>query len=454
MKINSFSARSVYGYMNFDFEFSSNPTILTGPNGSGKTTALRMMQALITPSIHDLLAIDFSEATVELSEGSKNIAIVARKLRERLVVHVSTLPQPLEVPLGMLNELEPEYADVRRVADSVRLLRIKYSDNPTFKFISQLESPLFLGLDRRNSGFQDDFGGQVDVSEFSGREFSSHSRGGKIIRGSLAAGLTEMQLLVRDAFRRVRRLKDQQSERLRKKLLLTGFKYEEVLNLDGFGSPNAESESLSSNDLIQQRFELISALIAVGIDEAEARKEIDPFFERVIRLADRIKRSDGRFEPKDNQAVVEALLNQASLRRLRELVEAVREFNSKSEQLLNRFQSFVECINRFFADSRKKIEIDPVGAIKVHRPDGTDVPLEALSSGERQLLVMFGHVFFSSFGNRSNAFVIDEPELSLHLRWQEVLLQEMIDSSSRAQIIVATHSPEIVGDMLDNCVGV
>lgn len=453
MKINSFSARSVHGYMRFDFEFKANPTILTGPNGSGKTTALRMMQALLTPSIRDMLVIDFTEASIELSEGSKNIAIAAKKSRDKLTVYTSSELVPLEVPLSLLQDIELEYADSRRVAETSRLLRVKYSDNPTFKFISQLESPLFLGLDRRNSGFQDEYSPLPDMNDFTAREYVVHGRSGKAIRGSLGAGLAEMQALVRDAYRRVRRLKDAQAERLRRKLLLTGFKYEEVAHV-GFGRFDHDTPSLSREDLTIQRYELIAALRAVGIDEGEARKEIDPFFDRVMKLADRVKHSKGRFDIHDSQAMLEALLNQASLRRLRELVETVREFNSKSEQLLNRFQSFVECINRFFADSHKKIEIDPLGAIKVHRPDGTEVPLEALSSGERQLLVMFGHVFFSSFGNRSNAFVIDEPELSLHLRWQEVLLQEMMDSSSRAQIIIATHSPEIVGELTTNCVGV
>jgi predicted ATP-dependent endonuclease of OLD family len=61
-------------------------------------------------------------------------------------------------------------------------------------------------------------------------------------------------------------------------------------------------------------------------------------------------------------------------------------------------------------------------------------------------------LYFNSFGARSNVFIIDEPELSLHLRWQEMLLEKMIESNPRAQIIVATHSPEIVGELRDNCV--
>lgn len=448
IKLNSFSAKLVHGYMDFDFDFGANPTIITGPNGSGKTTALRLMQSLLTPSLQDLLNIRFSEAAISLSQGSRAIFVVAKKSKENLYLFMSTEDGGLEVPLTVLGEIESD-DDPRRIAEVARFLRIKYSDHPTFKAISELESPLFLGLDRTHSGFQE--GGSQARYHQSGN-YLSEPRSTRVIKGNLGAGLNEMQSLVRDAFRRVRRLKDQQSERLRRKLLLTGFKYEEVPSFNLVGS---DSESLSPEHLWRQRGEIISALEAVGVDSADARKEIDPFFDRVLKLSERMAAAKGDWSHINESGVaLELLLNQASLRRLRDLVETVREFNSKSESLLQRFQSFVSCLNRFFIDSGKRVEIDPVGAVRIYRPDETEVPIDALSSGERQLLVMFGHVFFSSFGNRSNSFVIDEPELSLHLRWQEMLLQEMLDSSTRAQIIVATHSPEIVGDMIEKCINV
>jgi len=330
------------------------------------------------------------------------------------------------------------------------MLRVKYSENKTLRFISGIEAPLFLGLDRRIAAIQDEFGSATYGADFEASVYLN-GRGVKPSKDSLAAGLRDMQGLVTSAYKRVRSLKDAQSERLRKKLLLTGFKYEEVLE----GANSFKIEALSRRELVQHKEELMAALQAVGIDEVDARRELDPFFERVIKLSERVVATGKARKNGENvEVMLEVLLNRANLRRLRELTDAVREFNSKSGQLLTRFQAFVGCVNRFFIDSGKRIEVDAVGAIKVFRPDESDVPLDALSSGERQLLVMFGHVFFSSFSNKSNVIVIDEPELSLHLKWQESLLGEMMGSSSRAQFIVATHSPEIVGDLTDNCLDV
>ncbi len=219
------------------------------------------------------------------------------------------------------------------------------------------------------------------------------------------------------------------------------------------GSENAwgvPDNSLSQDDLEQQREDLLKALVSVGIDEVDAKKELDPFFKRVIALGKRLSTEKSRSQ-KHGEAVFEAMLNRASVMRLKQLVKVVREFNEKSAGLMHKFDAFVTCINYFFADSRKSVEIDSVGLLKVSRPGATDISITALSSGERQLLIMFAHLFFNSFGDKSNVFIIDEPELSLHLRWQEVLLEKMIESSPRAQIIIATHSPEIVGELIDNC---
>lgn len=443
VKIASFTANAVHGYMDFDFDFGANPTIITGPNGRGKTTSLKLMQALVTPSLYDLLNIQFLDASVVLTEGARVIYVSAKKVKGTLYLSTSAVENSLVVQEGTLKEIESD-EDPRRVTEAARFLRIKYSDHPTYKAISSLESPLFLGLDRRYGGFQEiSFGGYQAFRAAPSR---------RVIKGSLGAGLAEMEALVRDAFRRVRQIKDQQSDRLRRKLLLTGFRYEEVSSFD---LNEFASEQFSESSLREQREEIVDALVAVGIDYSDARKEVDPFFKRVLRLSARVADARGDWSRiSSSGATLEILLNQASLRRLRELVRVVREFNTKSAGLLQRFQSFVSCLNRFFVDSGKRVEIDAVGAIKIYRPDETEVPIDALSSGERQLLVMFGHVFFSSFGNKSNAFVIDEPELSLHLRWQEILLEEMLESSSRAQIIVATHSPEIVGEFIENCVSV
>jgi predicted ATPase len=66
--------------------------------------------------------------------------------------------------------------------------------------------------------------------------------------------------------------------------------------------------------------------------------------------------------------------------------------------------------------------------------------LEALSSGERHLMSM---LYTASLQSQYNLILIDEPEMSFHIDWQERLLKEMMEQKAGRQLIVCTHSPMI-----------
>jgi predicted ATPase len=71
-------------------------------------------------------------------------------------------------------------------------------------------------------------------------------------------------------------------------------------------------------------------------------------------------------------------------------------------------------------------------------------PLRELSSGERQIMIVL--TFLSFLAGSNSIFVIDEPELSLHIRWQSYLIDSLRNLRPvGCQIIVATHAPEIAG---------
>ncbi|AOJ89860.1 hypothetical protein WS87_24785 [Burkholderia sp. MSMB0856] len=67
---------------------------------------------------------------------------------------------------------------------------------------------------------------------------------------------------------------------------------------------------------------------------------------------------------------------------------------------------------------------------------------------------MLGHLTIAARTLHKGIFLVDEPELSLHLRWQEKFVETMQEASPNAQIIMATHSPAIVMDMDGNCVDI
>ncbi|TWH68621.1 putative AbiEii toxin of type IV toxin-antitoxin system [Micromonospora olivasterospora] len=74
------------------------------------------------------------------------------------------------------------------------------------------------------------------------------------------------------------------------------------------------------------------------------------------------------------------------------------------------------------------------------------IGLARLSCGEKQLLRILVETMMA--GN--NPIIIDEPELSMHIDWQRRLLSAMRTVNPDAQIIVATHSPEIMADYDDD----
>jgi len=83
------------------------------------------------------------------------------------------------------------------------------------------------------------------------------------------------------------------------------------------------------------------------------------------------------------------------------------------------------------------------------RPQGQTRSVELLSSGEKQILVLLTHLSFDS----GKVFILDEPELSLHPKWQDEFLAA-VDKlmSPGTQLVIATHSPAIVGTRTESCV--
>jgi predicted ATP-dependent endonuclease of OLD family len=76
--------------------------------------------------------------------------------------------------------------------------------------------------------------------------------------------------------------------------------------------------------------------------------------------------------------------------------------------------------------------------------------IDNLSSGEKQILILFTYIKFNE--KLGKLFIIDEPELSLHPKWQENFLsgiQSILPVNT--QLIFATHSPSIVGNYKNYC---
>ena len=99
--------------------------------------------------------------------------------------------------------------------------------------------------------------------------------------------------------------------------------------------------------------------------------------------------------------------------------------------------------------------------IRVHREhglvavsdDGQRLDLDCLSSGEQHELVLYYDLLFRVPSN--TIVLIDEPELSLHVAWQKKFLPDLLEiiKLSSFDTLIATHSPYIVGDKPELMIG-
>lgn len=119
--------------------------------------------------------------------------------------------------------------------------------------------------------------------------------------------------------------------------------------------------------------------------------------------------------------------------------------------LARRTRLLLDNVNRKFL--HKRIWIDRETGLVAEREDGTPLELEVLSSGEQHELVLHYDLLFRV---RPNTLVlIDEPELSLHVAWQKRFLPDLLEIVETAEfdVLIATHSPYIVGDRSDLMIG-
>lgn len=116
--------------------------------------------------------------------------------------------------------------------------------------------------------------------------------------------------------------------------------------------------------------------------------------------------------------------------------------------------AFVTTLNKFFKD--KQIEYSVRSGFRIvsdlHRSENQEITPGQLSSGEQQLLLLFCHVLTTR--DNPNIFIIDEPELSLNIVWQRMLVASLLSvaKGSQLQLILASHSMEILAKHRDRVV--
>ena len=132
----------------------------------------------------------------------------------------------------------------------------------------------------------------------------------------------------------------------------------------------------------------------------------------------------------------------------RALAFALKDYVDRYYEFAESIVVFKDIVNALYIN--KSVDINEKGSLqaRMHK-SGTVIPISKFSSGEKQILIMF---YLLLFRTKSNSLVvIDEPEVSLHVSWQQQLGKYMKDVARvrGLKLLVSTHSPSVIHDDWD-----
>ncbi|HDL7468481.1 TPA: ATP-binding protein [Yersinia enterocolitica] len=135
---------------------------------------------------------------------------------------------------------------------------------------------------------------------------------------------------------------------------------------------------------------------------------------------------------------------------LKPYIESLESRLAAVEPIYLILDKFVTIINGLLSD--KKIGYHLSQGFYIQNTLGENLETSQLSSGEQQLLLLFCYVIVAR--DESSVFMIDEPEISLNIKWQRKLIKTLLDITEGAniQFLFASHSMELLSQHEDRVV--
>lgn len=382
-------------------EFADGVNIIIGSNGTGKTTFMNILYSVLSVDPDGLYENEFSEVKINLVDGGKVKTVRAVKAE----TEVSPFPlvtyyisnQKYVIPLVTNDEARAYPLSHRRRAleESAKLRGV----------LAQFVMLASLSVYR----FRND--PEVDPRERSRRALSPvDSR-----LQELKQRLTHYQLELSDEARNI-------SADLQKEVL-TSLLY----NPENGGGYTIRSQFNEQTE----KSNLISAYRQLGLNGPEVATKIQKHVAAVGAALQVLKSQD-----KGAQAIdIAALQARASTARVIELSLAAEK---RLEGIFSQINKFLEIVASFI-EQKSFAFSGGESTVKA----SSNIALQKLSSGEKQLLILLIEALLQR--QQPYIFLADEPELSLHISWQRRIISAITKLNPNAQVIVATHSPEIAG---------
>lgn len=134
--------------------------------------------------------------------------------------------------------------------------------------------------------------------------------------------------------------------------------------------------------------------------------------------------------------------NKFFLAYLDEMLQIYKNQESKEKKI----RDFIEVCNKYLRNKKFNYLADRA-IVEIKDNDNKTIDMAFLSSGEKQIVSIFAKIYLEDMDNLF--IIIDEPELSIALDWQRMLLPDIINSEKCKLLLATTHSPFIFENEFD-----
>lgn len=452
-RINKVVVGGLFGRFDYTLDFIKNGrhesgiTIITAPNGYGKSTLLKLIDDLVGARYAHLSRTIFSKLVVETSDGRS--VLVEQKIKSKNEENEQTV-----LRFTSMRTKGPTKNDSQKVWE----INFTPISEPEIDDDFGTHAPAYMHIERmverelglRRIGhreWRDPNDGRIYNREQLITLYEDIQAGGGHYRKSEPEWLTNFRAVVTVLYIPANRLRH--TDRAGGPRRPRGAEMVEVVcdrvldQIRRFNAKYSETGRRLEQDFPER------VIHAIGSGEKIEQ-------EGILRLINKVRMQESEYQEL-------GLLSEVLTRRVNLAIKDpsallvlgiyLQDIEQKLESLKStaeRLRIFIETLNSMLLF--KKLRITPDIGFQVIGNDEKTIPLRSLSSGEQHLIVLLGEVIFGSV--ESGLVLLDEPELSFHPEWQErfpEVLSKVVQLNG-CTIVMATHSPTLIQDRWDSVI--
>lgn len=432
MRISQIIVESLFGIFDHTIKLKMDDriTIIHGPNSVGKTAILRLIDGLFNSRYSELRSIPFKEFKIVFDNGS--VLSVSKTTKQEHNKNNSR---------DSLNIIV-SYSGNGQKEESFALMSLDESGESHFP--PDISKEILL-LKERSKLLRSQLAGELPRDVYITVDIA---KGLQKLAKDVPTWLKDLQYSLPIRFIQTQRLlalvESQKETELEHFQPMTAVvtKYSDEL-AKAIQLKLAEYATLSQS--LDRTFpaRLVKEKPHDDLTPEDLRSQLDELEEKRNRLIDA-----GLLDKKDEvDFQVPSSIDDNTKSVLSVYIKDVQQKLSVFDQIEAKIDLFKRIINERF--SYKKLSVSKNGITFSSTIDNSPLSPSSLSSGEQHELVLLYEFLFKV--KPDSLILIDEPEISLHVAWQEQFLRDLHDVIQLASfdVLIATHSPQIIYDRWD-----